>query len=378
MKINSFLTEQFFSKYEFTSPHMLASSDCETLSIEALLEMAGETLDDLGQVTLGYTESQGNPELRELIATMYSEVQSEDVVVLTSPVEGIFLAMQTCLEPEDEVVALRPAYDALTNVAEHLCHRVVPWNLIPTEEGWSLDFEHLETLITDQTKMIVVNFPHNPTGFLPSENQFEKLVSIAEKYGVWLFCDEIYRGLELDRTIPSAADVYQKSITLSGLSKTYGLPGLRAGWVVIRDSKMRGEFINWKHYTTICPAAPTEFLAMQAIKIRDQLAGRSKSIIRRNLELCKSFFSKHEPLFAWRPPQAGSVGFVELHLEQLGYCSATEYCGYLAEQKGIVLLPGNCLGYEDRFARFGLGREDFKLALMELDRVLSQQSAKRC
>lgn len=372
MKINPFLTEQFFSEYEFTSPHMLASSDCETLSIQAVLEMAGATLADLADVTLGYTESQGNPELRALIATMYSEVRSEDVVVLTSPVEGIYLAMQTLLEPGDEVVALRPAYDALTNVARHVCHRVVPWDFIPTEKSWALDFDHLEALITDQTKMIVVNFPHNPTGFLPTENQFAKLVSIAERHGVWLFCDEIYRGLEFGQAIPSAADVYEKSITLSGLSKTYGLPGLRAGWVVIRDSKMRDELINWKHYTTICPAAPTEFLAIHAIKIRNQLADRSKSIIQGNLKLCDEFFSHHHDLFTWRPPIAGSVGFAELNLDEFGFGSATEYCHYLAKQRGVVLLPGECLGYADRFVRLGLGRKSFESALHAFAQVLRQ------
>ena len=244
MKIEPFLTEQFFAEYEFSAQHLLASSDCETMSIGELLQLSGSTLDELGGLTLGYTESQGDPHLRSLISNMYSNVSSDDVVVLTSPVEGIYLAMQTLLESEDEVIALRPAYDALNNVARHLCHEVLPWNLFPGRNCWELDFDELESLISPQTRIIVVNFPHNPTGYVPSESDFDRLIGLARRYDLWLFCDEIYRGLEFGPTIPSAADLYEKAIVLSGLSKTYGLPGLRAGWVVIRNAKLRDELIQ--------------------------------------------------------------------------------------------------------------------------------------
>ena len=176
MKIEPFLTEQFFTRYEFSPPHLLASSDCETMSIRELLQLAGSTLDELGGITLGYTESQGNPQLRSQIAGMYTNVDREDVVILTSPVEGIYLAMQTLLEPDDEVIALRPAYDALNNVARHLCREVVPWNLVASTDQWKLDFDHLESMISPQTRMLVVNFPHNPTGFVPYKMEFECLI----------------------------------------------------------------------------------------------------------------------------------------------------------------------------------------------------------
>ena len=372
MKIDAFLTEQFFTEYEFSSPYLLAASDCETMSIGDLLAMSGSSLAQLGEIQLGYTESQGNPQLRKQISEMYLEASPDDIVVLTSPVEGIYLAMQTLLEKEDEVVALRPAYDALTNVAQHLCHQVLPWNLVPGTESWTLNFEELDSLVNEKTKLIIVNFPHNPTGYLPSPEEFERLVAFVRDRGIWLFCDEIYRGLEWGHTIPSAADLYEKSIVLCGLSKTYGLPGLRAGWVVIRDETIRTELINWKHYTTICPASPTEFLASQAIRVRAALAERSKSIIEANLELCETFFEKHHQLFTWRRPQAGSVAFVEMNQNQLVDSSAEAFCHNLARDKGIVLLPGTCLGYEDRFVRMGLGRSGFQAALNALDQCLDQ------
>lgn len=375
MKIEPFLTEQFFTQYEFSAPHLLASSDCETMSIGELLQLAGSTLDELGGVTLGYTESQGDPQLRSQVSGMYTDVGGEDVVILTSPVEGIYLAMQTLLEPDDEVIALRPAYDALNNVARYLCREVIPWNLVASKDQWELDFDQLESMIGPQTRMIVVNFPHNPTGFVPSTAEFERLITLARENNVWLFCDEIYRGLEFDTPIPSAADRYEKSIVLGGLSKTYGLPGLRAGWLVVRNAELRDELINWKHYTTICPAAPTEFLASKALLVKEQLADRSKTIIQRNLELCGAFFARFPDHFTWRRPRAGSVAFVELNLAEIGFDSATAYCHHLAQNHGIVLLPGRCLGFDDSFVRFGLGRASFETALEAYEAVVSEKDS---
>ncbi|MEC9094312.1 MAG: pyridoxal phosphate-dependent aminotransferase [Planctomycetota bacterium] len=371
MKIEPFLTEQFFAQYEFSSPHLLASSDCETLSIGALLEMSGSNLEELAEVTLGYTESQGNFQLRSQIAEMYTRIHADDVIVLTSPVEGIYITMQSLLEPDDEVIALRPAYDALNNVARHLCRQVVPWDLVAEDGRWSLNLDQLEAHIGPQTRMIVINFPHNPTGMTPSTEEFKRLVTLARKHQVWLFCDEIYRGLEFQTPIASAADAYENSIVLGGLSKTYGLPGLRAGWLIVRNQELRGALINWKHYTTICPAAPTEFLARKALDVRQQLADRSKSIIAHNLDRCHEFFSRFADVFTWRPPQAGSVAFVELNLTKLGFDSATDYCHHLARDHGIVLLPGGCLGAEDRFMRIGLGRKAFDDSLKAYEAVVT-------
>ena len=378
MKIAPFLTEQFFAEYEFSARHLLASSDCETISIRELLRMSGSLMDELGDLTLGYTESQGDPQLRSQIAELYSDVSSEDVVVLTSPVEGIYLAMQSLLQPADEVIALRPAYDALRNVAGHLCREVFDWNLIPATNRWELDFDQLESLITSRTRIIVVNFPHNPTGYVPSTFEFDRLINLARQHNVWLFCDEIYRGLEFEPSIASAADLYEKSVVLSGLSKTYGLPGLRAGWLVIRNKELRDDLINWKHYTTICPAGPTEFLAKKALMVEEKLAERSQSIIRKNLDLCETFFARFPEHFVWRKPSAGSVAFVETNLGRIGFDSATAYCHHLARKHGILLLPGQCLGFEDHFVRFGLGRVDFGEALQAYAKVITEGESGKC
>ncbi|MDG2223929.1 MAG: pyridoxal phosphate-dependent aminotransferase [Rubripirellula sp.] len=380
MQIKPFLTEQFFALYEFTAPHVLASSDCETTSIAELLELSGGSLKEFGELKLGYTESQGNPEYRRLVAEMYGNVEADDVVILTSPVEGIYLAMQTLLDASDEVIALSPAYDALHHVADHLCGKMQSWELVPTETGWEMDLERLESLVNSKTQLIIVNFPHNPCGYQPTPDEFEQLVEIARRNDCWLFCDEIYRGLEtewqLKPTLPSAADVYEKAIVLHGLSKTYGLPGLRAGWLIVRDKMVREQLIGWKHYTTICPAAPTEYLSIQALSVRDQLADRNREIVRANLLICTEFMKRHSALFRWRPPTAGSTGLVEIDFVRLNagktkvFANATDYCHDLAQKHGVLLLPGACLGCDDRFVRIGLGRSGFPIALAAWEATL--------
>lgn len=369
MRITPFATERYYARYEFSTPHLLSVSDCETLSIGELLQMANNSMEDMGQVRLGYTESQGDPLLREAVASTCGRATAEQVVVLTSPVEGIYLTLQAMLEPEDEAIVLVPAYDALINVAEHVCRHVHRWEIVATSTGWELDLDALAKLVNPKTKLIVVNFPHNPTGYLPTQSEFGTIIDLARKEGIWLFYDEMYRGLEYGARpqLPSAADSYERSIVLAGLSKTHGLPGLRAGWLVIPDEEVRQTIIDWKHYTTICPAAPTEFLSLVALSIGDKLAQRSQAIIQQNLQIAETFFDKWQDFFKWRPPLAGSVALVGIEVP-----SATNYCHDLAQAAGVLLLPATFMGSDDHHVRFGFGRRSFSSALSHYDAYLEQ------
>jgi aspartate/methionine/tyrosine aminotransferase len=369
MHITPFATEHYYALYEFNTPHMLSSSDCETMPVRELLDLAGLGLEGLGRLRLGYTESQGNPDLRTAVAAGYDRVSPEQVVVLTSPVEGIYLAMRTLLEPGDQVIVLTPAYDALKNMAEHVAGRVQVWPLTPVGDSWSLDLDALARLVDDRTKLIVVNFPHNPTGYLPTRDEFQALIDLCGRHGIWLFCDEMYRGLEFGdmKALPSAADLYDRAIVLAGLSKTHGLPGLRAGWLLIRDEPVRKALLNWKFYTTICPAAPTEFLALAALAAGETIVARNKALIRDNIALAEPFFQRWPDLFTWRRPRAGSVALVGLNKP-----SASDYCHHLARTAGVLLLPGAFMGCEDRYVRFGFGRQAFAKALTHYETYLSE------
>ncbi len=358
MEIAPFSLEDYFARYEFEVAHNLCASDCETVTVAELLQMARVEMDDFGRLSLGYTESQGHPELRAAITATYDDVDAGDVVVLAAPEEGIYLTMRALLEPEDEVVVLAPAYNSLRNVPEHICgeEQVRLWEITPTESGWELDLDQLETLLTPQTKLLVVNFPHNPTGYLPEPSDFEAIVDAARQRGIWLFSDEMYRGLEVGDAVrlPSAAGLYERSIVLAGLSKVHGLPGLRSGWLVIHDAELRERLINWKHYTSICAPAPSEFLALAGLAAQEKLATRNRNIVEQNLAAADDFFAAWPETFTWRRPQAGSVALVGVNRP-----SATSYCQRLIEEAGVLLLPGPYLGYDDGHVRFGFGRADF-------------------
>lgn len=367
MHIPPFAIEQFFARYEFTTPHILCASDCESMPVAELLQLAGRSLAELGDLRLNYTESQGDPTLRSAIAGTYAAVHPDDVVVLTTPEEGIYLTMRTLLEPGDHVVVLTPAYDSLLNMARHVSGNVSEWEIQPVSDRWELDIDQLHQLVTPATRLVVVNFPHNPTGYLPTTDTFRELLNVCHQQGAWLFCDEMYRGLEFGdaERLPSAADSSQRSITLSGLSKVHGLPGLRSGWLIIKDEQIRSELINWKHYTSICPPAPSEFLAIAALQAQVKLISRNRSTIERNLAAAAPFFARWPDLFEWRPPQAGSVALVGLNQP-----SATEYCHNLAREAGVLLLPSSCMGYGDQHVRIGLGRFDFVDNLAHYERHL--------
>jgi len=349
---------------------LLCASDCETLSVGELLRLAGANAAGLLDLRLGYTESPGAPALRAAVASLYEHVEPEQVVMLGAPEEGIYLTMRALLEPGDHVVVLTPAYDSLLNLAEHVSGNVSRWAIRPTPGGWALDLDALDRLITPATRLVVVNFPHNPTGYLPDAAEFAALLDLVRRRGAWLLCDEMYRGLERDPAghLPSAVDRYERAIVLSGLSKTYGLPGLRTGWLVIRDPALRAALINWKHYTTICAAAPSEALATVALGIHDTLAGRNRAIIAGNLTAAEAFFGRWPGRFDWRPPRAGSVALVGLDAP-----SATAYCHALAREAGVLLLPGPCLGADDHSVRFGFGRVGFGDSLRAYEAYLESR-----
>jgi aspartate/methionine/tyrosine aminotransferase len=233
-----------------------------------------------------------------------------------------------------------------------------------------LDLDQLSSLVSSRTKLIVVNFPHNPTGFLPTLEQLQSIINIARQHGVWIFCDEMYRGLELNgvQTLPSIVDLYEHSLALAGLSKVHGLPGLRAGWLVIQDEVLRAELLNWKFYTSICPPAPTEFLALVALQIQEQLILRNRSVIEKNVVEADAFFRRWPDSFTWRPPQASSVALVGLHQP-----SATDYCHHLAREAGVLLLPSSCICYGDGHVRMGFGRESFGKGLARYEAFLQAE-----
>lgn len=364
MPLDPFKLERYFAIYEFKAKYLLSPSDCESLSQSEVLAMAEAGSLALWQnLRLGYTESPGLPELRAEIAKLYAKVPADQIVV-AAPEEAIYVALNTLLQAGDEVVCMTPIYQSLAEVARGLGCVVKPWAVTLEANHWRLPIEQLEGLITPRTRLLVVNFPHNPTGYLPSRDELEALVAVARRYNLTILCDEMYRGLEHspDARLPAMADLYEKGISISGLSKTYALPGLRMGWLASQDASLPLKWLTFKDYTTICNSAPSEILALIALQAGPQIIERNLGIVRENLAKAQTFFAKHPTLFRWYPPQAGSIAFPEW----LGDVPVRTLCDQIVEAKGVMIVPGEMFEYPGNHFRVGLGRRNLGEALEQV------------
>ena len=369
MSIAPFKLERYFAKYEFSVKYLLSSSDCESLGMAELLAMASpESLALWQDLKLGYTESAGHSLLRAEVARLYPGLSAEQVLIAV-PEEAIFVAMQTLLSPGDHVIALAPAYQSLHEIARSIGCEVTPWQLRLAAQGWQLDLAELERSITPYTRLLVVNFPNNPTGFLPERALFEDMLALARKHNLYVFSDEMYRLLEFDpaRRLPSVAQVYEKGIALSGLSKAFALPGLRLGWLTGREPGLLERWLAYKDYTTICNSAPGEILGLIALQNSERILARNLEIIRANLGSASQFFERHADKLEWHNPQAGSIAFPRW----LGKASLEQFCQVALVQQGVMIVPGDLFDQPGTHFRLGLGRKNFAEALEHLDELLS-------
>lgn len=364
MKIRPFQIERFYAQYEFSAPYLLSQSDCEAMSIGDLLGMEPGAAERLQQQWLGYTESQGSPELRQGITGLYTTVKAEDVLVFSGAEEGIFTFMNVALEAGDHVIVHAPSYQSLHEVARSVGCEVTDW-MTNDADNWELDVAWLKANIRPNTKAIVVNCPHNPTGYLMSAEKQAEIVAIAREHGLWLFSDEVYRGLEHDpaERLPAGCDVYEKGVSLGVMSKTYGLAGLRIGWLATRDKELYRQLAAFKDYTTICNSAPSEFLSTVALWHREAIVARNMKIIHDNLELLDLFFAQLNDVFVWQRPKASSTAFPRLR-EGI---SAEAFCKAAVEKQGVLLLPSVHYGYDDSHFRIGYGRKNMAESLEQLE-----------
>lgn len=356
MPLNPFKLERYFAEYEFKVKYLLSSSDCESLSMAELLQMASpESLALWQGLKLGYTESPGHPLLRAEVAGLYGRIPANNVII-AAPEELIFIAMQTLLQPGDHVIAVSPAYQSLSEVARSIGCSVTPWPLERDAGGWQLDFDRLEQSVTPQTRLLVINFPHNPTGHTLRRSELDALIALAQRHGLYVFSDEMYRLLENDPAVqlPAVCDVYERGISLSGLSKSFALPGLRIGWLATQQTPLLNQWLAFKDYTTICNSAPAEILGIIALQNREQILRRNRDIVRANTALAAQFFADHPDLFAWIPPRAGSVAFPQW----LGAGSVAQFCREMLDRLGVMIVPGSIFDFPGNHFRLGLGRKN--------------------
>eukprot|EP00938_MAST-03A_sp_MAST-3A-sp1_P007069 g7069.t1 len=313
-------------------------------------------------LTLAYTETRGHPALLQEIANHYesNNITSSSIATL-APEEGIYSAMRVLIRPGDTIVCTTPGYQSLYSIAKSLGATVRPWNVREENETFVFDTNELETIVEEcRPTMIVTNFPHNPTGALPTSEEWQRVGEIADNCGAILFSDEMYRCIEFDSKdrLPSACEISENAITLCGLSKSWGCPGLRVGWLASQNSTFLNEIAAFRDYTTICSAAPAEILGVIALRNTHKLTNDNVNLVRKNLETARSWFEENEALVSWREPRAGPIMFPKMNLR-----SNTEniesYVRDLVRDHGILLLPSTVYNYGESHFRLGLGRNNF-------------------
>eukprot|EP00924_Labyrinthula_sp_SR-Ha-C_P015709 snap_masked-scaffold_4-processed-gene-7.32-mRNA-1 protein AED:1.00 eAED:1.00 QI:0/0/0/0/1/1/2/0/397 len=383
-----FVLERYFDKYEFTAPYLLCCSDCEPVNLPKMLELLSKLPKEQQKIytelNLGYGDYNGETFLREAVQAHYNnpeynfhityrrEIKLEDICVMV-PAEAITHFMNSFLSTGDEVVCVAPAYQSLFEVAHSKNCKLKMWNFRVENNEPKFLLEDLKELITKNTKLLIINFPHNPTGFLPTFEEMMEIINLCKQNDVTIFSDEITLikdNCDGNFNYPSVCQLYENSVVLSGVSKTVGLAGLRIGWLVANNTLnpdvLKG-VSHLKDFTSICPSKPSQALAYLGMLdgnfklLRDE----NKRIIKENLKVLKEFCQR-TGLFEYYEPRGGSTVFVKLNADDVdGFChkSATEW--------GVVLLPGSTYIHDkqqvNNRVRLGLGRNTFQEGLKVLE-----------
>lgn len=367
-----FRLETYFSRWEFAARFHLTASDAQSMRVDELLALAAPAdRDAFHTLHLGYTQTYGSPELRAVIASTYDTRAAGDVICFAGAEEGIYIAMRVLLNADDHAIVVTPNYQSAETVPLSICE--VTGVALDPDDHWSLDIDRVAAAIRPNTRVISINFPHNPTGKILERDRYEALVALCRKHGIWLFSDEVYRPLGPPGTehLPQAADVYERGISLGVMSKAYGLPGLRIGWIACADRALLQKMERYKHYLSICNAGPSEQLALIALKARDIILERNRRIVGDNLALLDAFFAEWPDHFEWYRPDGGCVAYPRY----LGAGTVEAFAADVVEQAGVLLLPAEHYRSAlaptppDRF-RIGFGRADCAEAVAALGEYL--------
>jgi aspartate/methionine/tyrosine aminotransferase len=368
MRIAEFALERFFARWEFAVRHLLCASDVEGWRLADLLALADdETAALWANLRLGYTEAPGHPLLRAEIATLYDTLDADGVLVFAGAEEAIFCLSNVLLGPGDHAIVTWPGYQSLYEVGR-AAGADVALHELREADGWALDADRLLAALRTNTRLVVVNAPHNPTGMLPTRPEWARLTGELAERGIHLLADEVYRFLEDDPgdRLTAGADAFERGVSLGVMSKSFAMAGLRIGWLATRDRDLLARCAAFKDYTTICSSAPAEILALIGLRARDTVLARSRRIVGANLAQLDRFFADHADRFAWVRPRGGSIGFPRL----LDAEPIDAFAARLVEAEGVLLLPGSQFGFEGNHFRIGFGREDMPEALAGLERFL--------
>ena len=359
-----FALERLLSQWENRVECNLSESGVYPVSLRELVADP-LVLEQLLSTRLTYPQTDGLPDLRERIAVLYPGASPDNVLVTNGCAEANFNTLHTLAGPGDEVALMRPNYMQIWGDAHNAGMDVRPFTL-SEEGGWGLDAGELAAAVTDRTKLIAVSNPNNPTGHILTEPEMAHLVAAAERAGGWLLADEVYAGSERLRPEITSSfwGRYERVVITGGLSKAYGLPGLRIGWVVAPAS-MRNEIWARQDYTTISTSILSNTLAAVALSaaMRYRLIERGRGYVREGFDLLSRWIAEHDGLMSVTPPDAGAIAFVRYTLP----LNSTQLCRRLLEEMDVLVAPGDHFGI-DRHLRLNHGLPPFYVR-KGLDRI---------
>lgn len=349
-----FKLEYVQSTWEQIVDFNLTESGVHPLRLEELIGDDDHLLGRLLETEINYPHVNGNPALRQNIARLYHRAEIDNVLVTVGAAEANHIAVQTLLEPGDEILTQRPTYQQVWGLSLNAGHCVKSFDMIP-EEGWALDIDELNRKLSKHTKIIAICNPNNPTGYIMTEPEMEAVVTAADKVGAWILADEVYRGAERLQEDETASFFgrYDRVLSLGSMSKAYGLPGLRIGWVVAPPTVI-DDLWRRHEYTTIAATMLSNELAAHALSpnMRPRLIGRTRNYIRRGYPVLESWLDRQNGLFSCVAPQASAVAFIRYHLDM----GSTELMELLCREASVFVAAGDSFGM-DNYLRIAFGQE---------------------
>jgi aspartate/methionine/tyrosine aminotransferase len=354
MHLPIFKMERFQSLWENIVEYNLAESGVKPFKLKEIIEMTN-SYELLKNLKLGYNQTNGSEKLRSLISEIYEESDKENVLVTNGSAEANFLSIFSLLNKGDEAIIMLPNYMQIWNLTKGLgCKVRALWLKEEHRKKWFIDIEKLKSMVSKSTKLIALCNPNNPTGAIIEEKDIKAIVEIAEDYGSWILSDEVYKGTEFNEDSSQTLwGKYDKTIIVSGLSKAYGLPGIRIGWV-ISEKKLIQKFWSYHDYTTIAPSCISDFIAQQILEpnIRLKILQRAKNILKSNIKILDEWIRKNDKAFSYTPPEATAVAFIK---QKLGI-SSLDFCKKLLYEKNVLILPSEYFGMKG-YIRIGYGQE---------------------
>lgn len=369
MKIEQFEMERMQSTWENLVRYNLSESGVHPVAINELIPDEKDQR-ALIETELGYSQANGTPALRQAIAAMYEGATEENILATTGTAEANFITSWVITEPGDEVILMLPNYMQLWGLFRGWGAEVKPLSLLE-EKNWSPDFDALERSLSSKTKLIAVCNPNNPTGAILTEEEMNRIIEAARSVDAWLLADEVYRGAERSGEMtPTFWGRYEKTIITSGLSKAYGLPGLRIGWIA-STPEMVARAWAYHDYTTIGPGPASDMLASIALRpeVRERLLNRTRKILNSNFPVLREWIASHGDLFSVIEPKAGAIAYIKYNLD----LDSLELVNRLKDTRSVLIVPGAHFRMKN-YLRIGFGSNvDYMRAGLELiDDFLSE------